>query len=56
MPRSPETYPFRLDVRLTEDQDRAIRRAAEVSGVSLSDWIRSTLIRQARKEVRDATR
>jgi hypothetical protein len=38
-----------LRVRVSRDLDAAVRRAADRSGVSLSDWIRRTLETAARQ-------
>jgi uncharacterized protein (DUF1778 family) len=51
MPRRPDTYPHRIDVRLTAEQRELIQRAAEHAGQSMSDYVRSTLLRQARLEL-----
>lgn len=43
-----------LHLRLMPEHEELIRRAAELAGVSLSDWIRERLIRAARKELQAA--
>jgi uncharacterized protein (DUF1778 family) len=43
-----------IRIRLTPDHDALIRQAAELAGISLSDWIRERLIRAARKEIGQA--
>jgi uncharacterized protein (DUF1778 family) len=43
-----------IRIRLMPTHDALIRQAAELAGVSLSDWIRERLIRAARKEVSQA--
>jgi uncharacterized protein (DUF1778 family) len=43
-----------LHLRLMPEHEELIRRAAELAGVSLSDWIRERLIRAARKEIGQA--
>ncbi|HVT19727.1 MAG TPA: DUF1778 domain-containing protein [Thermoanaerobaculia bacterium] len=43
-----------LHLRLMPEHEGLIRRAAELAGVSLSDWIRERLIRAARKELSQA--
>ena len=43
-----------IRIRLTPGHDVLIRQAAELAGVSLSDWIRERLIRSARKELSQA--
>jgi uncharacterized protein (DUF1778 family) len=40
-----------LNVRLLPEHADLIRQAAELAGVSLSDWIRERLLRQARREL-----
>ena len=40
-----------LRLRLLPEHDRIVRRAAEVAGVSLSDWMRERLLRSAREEL-----
>ena len=43
-----------LHLRLMPEHEELIRRAAELAGVSISDWIRERLIRAARKEISQA--
>ncbi len=43
-----------LNIRLLPEHADLIRQAAELAGVSLSDWIRERLIRSARKEISQA--
>jgi uncharacterized protein (DUF1778 family) len=40
-----------LNIRLLPEHAELIRSAAELAGISLSDWIRERLIRAARKEL-----
>jgi uncharacterized protein (DUF1778 family) len=40
-----------LHIRVMPEHEELIRQAAELAGVSISDWIRERLIRQARKEL-----
>jgi uncharacterized protein (DUF1778 family) len=40
-----------LRLRLLPEHERLIRRAAEVAGVNLSDWMRERMIRSARAEL-----
>jgi uncharacterized protein (DUF1778 family) len=40
-----------LHIRLVPEHEELIREAAELAGVSLSDWIRERLLRAARKEI-----
>lgn len=41
-------------VRLMPSEKRAFRVAAELSGITLSSWIRERLRREARKELMEA--
>lgn len=43
-------------VRLMPEHDALIRQAAELAGISLSDWMRDRLIRAARREIAEASR
>jgi uncharacterized protein (DUF1778 family) len=43
-------------VRLMPEHDALIRQAADLAGVSLSDWMRDRLIRTARREIAEASR
>jgi uncharacterized protein (DUF1778 family) len=43
-------------VRLMPEHDALIRQAAELAGISLSDWMRDRLIRAARREIAEAAR
>jgi len=45
------THAAQLHIRLTPDHDRLIRKAAEHSGQTLTNWIRGVLVREARKEL-----
>ena len=38
-------------VRLDEDSKRAVVRAAELRGISISDYVRTVTVAQARREV-----
>ena len=40
-----------LNVRVLPEHAELIRQAAELAGVSISDWIRERLLRQARREL-----
>jgi uncharacterized protein (DUF1778 family) len=55
-PKAERTHSSALRIRLLPEHDDLIRQAAELTGVSLSDWIRERLIRAARKEVAEAGR
>jgi uncharacterized protein (DUF1778 family) len=48
------THSAQLHIRLAPEHDDLIRRAAESSGQTLTNWIRGTLIREARKELKAA--
>lgn len=43
-------------IRVTPETEEMIRRAAELSGASLSDWIRQALLRAARREIAEVAR
>ena len=43
-----------IHIRLTAEQNDLIRRAAEHSGMTLTNWMRGELLRAARRELRDA--
>ncbi len=43
-----------LDVRLEPSEKEAFKRAAELSGLALSAWVRERLRRAARAELQDA--
>lgn len=45
-----------LHIRLVPDHEELIRQAADLSGTSLSDWIRDRLVRAARREIAEAAR
>ena len=45
-----------LRIRLLPEHDALIRQAAELAGISLSDWLRQTIIRTARREISQAGR
>lgn len=45
-----------LHIRLVPEHEELIRQAAELSGTSLSDWIRDRLVRTARREIAEAAR
>lgn len=40
-----------IHIRLTPEHDKLIREAAEYTGQTLTNWIRATLVRAARKEL-----
>jgi uncharacterized protein (DUF1778 family) len=48
---APRRHTAMLNIRLLPEHAELFRQAAELAGVSLSDWIRERLIRAARKEV-----
>ena len=50
------THSESIRIRLTRDHDALIRQAAELTGTSLSDWIRDRLVRTARREIAEASR
>lgn len=50
MPRS-KSAASPLMVRLDDESKQALARAAELRGVSVSDYVRLTTVTQARKEV-----
>ena len=45
-----------LYIRVTPEHEELIRQAADLSGTSLSDWIRDRLVRTARREIAQAAR
>jgi len=51
--QNPETrrHSRELRARLLPEQDELIREAAELAGISLSDWMRERLMKAARKEI-----
>jgi uncharacterized protein (DUF1778 family) len=51
---APRRHTAMLNIRLLPEHAELIRQAAEMAGVSLSDWIRERLIRAARKEIGQA--
>ena len=53
-PAAPRRHTAMLNIRLLPEHADLIRQAAELAGVSLSDWIRERLIRSARKEISQA--
>jgi uncharacterized protein (DUF1778 family) len=55
-PKLERTHSAALRIRLLPEHDALIRQAADLTGVSLSDWIRERLVRAARKEVAEAGR
>jgi uncharacterized protein (DUF1778 family) len=50
-PSPPRRHTAMLNIRLLPEHADLFRQAAELAGVSLSDWIRERLIRAARKEI-----
>lgn len=50
------THSESIRIRLTPDHDALIRKASELAGTSLSDWIRDRLVRTARREISEAAR
>lgn len=56
-----ETTPKRrhstsLYIRVTPDHEELFKKAADLAGTSLSDWIRDRLARTARREIAEAAR
>jgi uncharacterized protein (DUF1778 family) len=45
-----------LHIRLVPEHEELIRQASELTGTSLSDWIRDKLVRAARKDIAEAAR
>jgi uncharacterized protein (DUF1778 family) len=45
-----------LYIRVTPEHEELIRQAADLTGTSLSDWIRERLVRTARREIAEAAR
>jgi uncharacterized protein (DUF1778 family) len=45
-----------LYIRVTPEHEELIRQAAELTGASLSVWIRDRLVRVARREIAEAAR
>jgi uncharacterized protein (DUF1778 family) len=45
-----------LFIRVTPEHEEMIKKAAELAGTSVSDWIRSSLIRTARRDIAEAAR
>lgn len=45
-----------IKVRLTADEKRAFEEAAEISGISVSAWMRERLRRAAVRELEEASR
>jgi len=45
-----------LYIRVTPEHEELIRQAAELTGTSVSDWIRDKLVRAARKDIAEASR
>lgn len=45
-----------LYIRVTPEHEELIRQAADLTGTSLSDWIRERLVRAARREIAEAAR
>ena len=45
-----------LHIRLTPEHEDLIRQAADLTGTSLSDWIRDKLVRAARKDIAEAAK
>jgi uncharacterized protein (DUF1778 family) len=39
----------RIEVRVTADQERAIREAAERAGLTVAGWVRTVALREARE-------
>jgi uncharacterized protein (DUF1778 family) len=50
------THSESIRIRLTQEHDALIRQAADLTGTSLSDWIRDRLVRTARREIAEAAR
>ena len=45
-----------LYIRVTPEHEELIRQAAELTGTSVSDWIRDKLVRAARKDLTEAAK
>jgi hypothetical protein len=45
-----------LFIRVTPEHEEMVKRAAELAGTSVSDWIRTSLIRTARRDIAEAAR
>jgi uncharacterized protein (DUF1778 family) len=45
-----------LYIRVTPEHEELVKKAAELAGTSLSDWIRDRLTRVARREIAEAAR
>jgi len=43
-------------LRLLPDQDKLIRKAADMAGISVSAWVRDRLVQVARRELAKAKR
>jgi uncharacterized protein (DUF1778 family) len=54
--KSQENKKDRLEVRLENGEKEAFDHCAEMSGVSLSIWVRERLRRVARKELEEANK
>ena len=50
------THSESIRIRLTPEHDALIRQAADLTGTSLSDWIRDRLVRTARREIAESAR
>jgi len=50
------THSESIRIRLTPEHDALIRQAADLTGTSLSDWIRDRLVRTARREIAESVR
>jgi uncharacterized protein (DUF1778 family) len=53
---SNRTHSESIRIRLTPEHDALIRQAADLTGTSLSDWIRDRLVRTARREIAESAR
>jgi uncharacterized protein (DUF1778 family) len=53
---SVQMKPSRLNLRLSEDADAAIRRGAESAGVPVSQFIVEAAVERAERELADRTR
>jgi uncharacterized protein (DUF1778 family) len=45
-----------LYIRVTPEHEELVKKAAELAGTSLSDWIRDRLAKVARREIAEAAR
>ena len=55
-PKAKRRHSSSLFIRVTPEHEELIRQAAELTGTSVSDWIRDKLVRAARKDIAEASR